>query len=87
MALVSKNKKRSLNDNDLTNKESKRIRKITQCSLGSCGDLKAYNVCRFERPFGVLIIKLRLQKKYLNQLINVFIHFLYYKKEIKNLNH
>jgi len=63
MALVPKNKKRSLNDNDLTNKDSKRIRKITQCSLGSCGDLKEYNVCRFERPFGVLIDKTEIAKE------------------------
>ncbi|CAG8551930.1 12951_t:CDS:2 [Cetraspora pellucida] len=31
------------------------------CSLGKCGDLHAYNVCKFKRPFG-----------YMSDIINIF---------------
>ncbi|CAG8635490.1 14473_t:CDS:2, partial [Cetraspora pellucida] len=63
MALVLKNKKCLLNDNDLTNKNSKRIRKITQYLLGLCEDMKAYNVCQLERLFKVLIDKFEIAKE------------------------
>jgi len=33
----------------------------TVCSLGKCGDIKAYNVCKFSRPFG-----------YMSDIYNIF---------------
>ncbi|CAG8625412.1 4970_t:CDS:2 [Cetraspora pellucida] len=53
---------RQLNDGILTESSSK-IRKITKCSLGSCGDQKDFNICQTSRPFGFLSDKIEFAKE------------------------
>ncbi|CAG8781431.1 4743_t:CDS:2, partial [Cetraspora pellucida] len=48
---------RQLNDGVLNETNSK-IRKITKCSLGSCGDQKEFNICQTSQPFGYLSDKI-----------------------------